>query len=275
MDKLRRVPAHGQGAANGIGDVVSVGIAPERMLNAMRLAHINLVARNVETLAAFYASVMKCDLFRQMKMLSGDSVSRGNVARPCSVSEPAGVYSLMDCASRPNAGFTQIKLLVWCILLLGSCSRSNLEVTPDNFIDRIIGLGERDNLFDPADVSRFLGVKFERDMTPPMDKSDTALYLSADQSLLSESKIRLTITRSLRSDAFIFFQKLPMFVCIARSFLIQRYDNSFGRGVGSSPMQLAWIVSDHKDHRTMIFLYPDEDQNGCSESLAVATLLKQ
>ena len=44
----------------------------------MRLAHINLVARNAETLAAFYVNVMKCDLLRELKMLSGNSVSRGN-----------------------------------------------------------------------------------------------------------------------------------------------------------------------------------------------------
>ncbi|TIQ36020.1 MAG: VOC family protein [Mesorhizobium sp.] len=44
----------------------------------MKLAHINLVARNAEALAAFYMNVMKCDLLRAPTMLSGEKVSRGN-----------------------------------------------------------------------------------------------------------------------------------------------------------------------------------------------------
>ncbi|QCL96091.1 VOC family protein [Agrobacterium tumefaciens] len=44
----------------------------------MRLAHINLVARNAKLLAAFYVNVMKCDVLREPKMLSGEKVSRGN-----------------------------------------------------------------------------------------------------------------------------------------------------------------------------------------------------
>ncbi|NNU62942.1 VOC family protein [Ochrobactrum soli] len=44
----------------------------------MKLAHINLVARNAKTLAAFYINVMKCEPFREPKILSGDKVSRGN-----------------------------------------------------------------------------------------------------------------------------------------------------------------------------------------------------
>ena len=48
------------------------------MVEAMRLAHINLVARDVEALAAFYVSVMKCDVLRELKILSGENVSRGN-----------------------------------------------------------------------------------------------------------------------------------------------------------------------------------------------------
>jgi catechol 2,3-dioxygenase-like lactoylglutathione lyase family enzyme len=44
----------------------------------MKLAHINLVARNAEALAAFYTSVMKCELLRGLKVLSGEKVSRGN-----------------------------------------------------------------------------------------------------------------------------------------------------------------------------------------------------
>ncbi|MBK5566224.1 VOC family protein [Ensifer sp. SSB1] len=44
----------------------------------MKLAHINLVARDAEALATFYMDVMKCDLLRAPKMLSGEKVSRGN-----------------------------------------------------------------------------------------------------------------------------------------------------------------------------------------------------
>ncbi len=44
----------------------------------MRLAHINLVARDAKTLAAFYVNVMKCDVMREPKTLSGEIVSRGN-----------------------------------------------------------------------------------------------------------------------------------------------------------------------------------------------------
>lgn len=44
----------------------------------MRLAHINLVARNAEALSAFYVNVMKCHIFREPKTLSGEIVSQGN-----------------------------------------------------------------------------------------------------------------------------------------------------------------------------------------------------
>ncbi|MBY3464238.1 VOC family protein [Rhizobium sp. 25PS6] len=44
----------------------------------MKLAHINLVARDAEALAAFYVSVMNCELLRGPKVLSGEKVSRGN-----------------------------------------------------------------------------------------------------------------------------------------------------------------------------------------------------
>jgi len=44
----------------------------------MTLAHINLVARDAEALAAFYMNVTKCELLRAPKMLSGEIVSRGN-----------------------------------------------------------------------------------------------------------------------------------------------------------------------------------------------------
>lgn len=44
----------------------------------MRLAHINLVARDAEALAAFYVNVMKCDVLREQETLSGEKVGRGN-----------------------------------------------------------------------------------------------------------------------------------------------------------------------------------------------------
>lgn len=44
----------------------------------MKLAHINLVARDAEALAAFYVNVMKCDVLRELKTLSGEKISRGN-----------------------------------------------------------------------------------------------------------------------------------------------------------------------------------------------------
>jgi predicted enzyme related to lactoylglutathione lyase len=44
----------------------------------MKLAHINLVARDAKALAAFYTTVMKCESLREPKMLSGEKVSRGN-----------------------------------------------------------------------------------------------------------------------------------------------------------------------------------------------------
>ncbi len=48
------------------------------MSRTMKLAHINLVARDAEALAAFYMNVMKCELLRAPRVLSGEKVSRGN-----------------------------------------------------------------------------------------------------------------------------------------------------------------------------------------------------
>lgn len=44
----------------------------------MKLAHINLVARDADALAAFYVTVMQCQLMREPRILSGERVSRGN-----------------------------------------------------------------------------------------------------------------------------------------------------------------------------------------------------
>ncbi|WP_261324945.1 VOC family protein [Rhizobium leguminosarum] len=55
------------------------------MPNVMRLAHINLVARDAEALAAFYVKVMKCDVLREPKTLSGGKVSRGNGLSNCEI----------------------------------------------------------------------------------------------------------------------------------------------------------------------------------------------
>lgn len=44
----------------------------------MGLVHIRLVARDTDTLAAFYVTVFKCVVLRQSKMLSGEKVPLGN-----------------------------------------------------------------------------------------------------------------------------------------------------------------------------------------------------
>ncbi|MGG6893691.1 VOC family protein [Rhizobium sp. BR 315] len=44
----------------------------------MKLAHINLVARDAEALAAFYVNVFQCEHLREPRILSGEKVSRGN-----------------------------------------------------------------------------------------------------------------------------------------------------------------------------------------------------
>lgn len=49
-----------------------------KAVTIMKLAHINLVARDAETLAAFYVNVFKCEYLREPKVLSGEKVSRGN-----------------------------------------------------------------------------------------------------------------------------------------------------------------------------------------------------
>ncbi len=46
-----------------------------RMYTAVRLAHINIVARNEEAFAAFYVNVMKCIVLRKPTTLSGEKVS--------------------------------------------------------------------------------------------------------------------------------------------------------------------------------------------------------
>ena len=44
----------------------------------MKLAHINLVARDAQKLATFYTTVFICEYLREPIMLSGENVSRGN-----------------------------------------------------------------------------------------------------------------------------------------------------------------------------------------------------
>lgn len=44
----------------------------------MKLAHINLVARDAEALAAFYVNIFKCEQLREPRILSGEKVSCGN-----------------------------------------------------------------------------------------------------------------------------------------------------------------------------------------------------
>lgn len=51
----------------------------------MKLAHINLVARDAEALAAFYVNVLKCEPLREPRMLSGEKVGRGNGIENCEI----------------------------------------------------------------------------------------------------------------------------------------------------------------------------------------------
>ena len=51
----------------------------------MKLAHINLVARDADALAAFYMNVLKCEPLREPRMLSGEKVSRGNGIANCEI----------------------------------------------------------------------------------------------------------------------------------------------------------------------------------------------
>ncbi len=44
----------------------------------MKLAHVNLVARDAKTLAAFYVNIFQCEYLREPKILSGAKVSKGN-----------------------------------------------------------------------------------------------------------------------------------------------------------------------------------------------------
>lgn len=44
----------------------------------MKLAHINIVARDADVLAAFYVNVFRCEYLRGPRTLSGENVSRGN-----------------------------------------------------------------------------------------------------------------------------------------------------------------------------------------------------
>ncbi|HEV7306467.1 VOC family protein [Ensifer sp.] len=51
----------------------------------MKLAHINLVARNADALAAFYVTVLKCEPLREPRTLSGQKVGRGNGLANCEI----------------------------------------------------------------------------------------------------------------------------------------------------------------------------------------------
>jgi catechol 2,3-dioxygenase-like lactoylglutathione lyase family enzyme len=48
------------------------------VINTMKLAHVSIVARNADKLAAFYKDVFQCEDHRSPRVLSGDKVSRGN-----------------------------------------------------------------------------------------------------------------------------------------------------------------------------------------------------
>lgn len=72
-------------AASSVPPTILYGAFWKRMTNAMKLAHINLVARDAAALAAFYMTVMNCELLRAPKLLSGEIVSRGNGLPNCEI----------------------------------------------------------------------------------------------------------------------------------------------------------------------------------------------
>jgi len=47
-------------------------------LHIVKLAHINIVARNADRLATFYVDVLGCEILRKPKLLTGAKVSQGN-----------------------------------------------------------------------------------------------------------------------------------------------------------------------------------------------------
>lgn len=51
----------------------------------MKLAHINLVARDAKRLAAFYVDVFGCKPLRELRILSGELVGRGNGLPNCEI----------------------------------------------------------------------------------------------------------------------------------------------------------------------------------------------
>lgn len=72
-----RLPS-ARGGLLSLSSINGYGCLVAEISTTMRLAHINLVARNAKALAAFYISVMKCESLREPKVLSGERVSRGN-----------------------------------------------------------------------------------------------------------------------------------------------------------------------------------------------------
>ncbi len=51
----------------------------------MRISHISLTARNADALAGFYKRVFGCEDRRPPKVLSGETVSRGNGLADCEI----------------------------------------------------------------------------------------------------------------------------------------------------------------------------------------------
>lgn len=61
-----------------LNSISRYGRPTTKAVHIMKFAHINLVARDAEALAAFYVNVFKCEYLREPQVLSGEKVSRGN-----------------------------------------------------------------------------------------------------------------------------------------------------------------------------------------------------
>jgi len=75
MRRIGQVAEHCRAAVSPIA--VRTGQIPE-VAGIVKLSHINLVARDADTLAAFYVNIFKREFLREPRTLSGEKVSRGN-----------------------------------------------------------------------------------------------------------------------------------------------------------------------------------------------------
>ncbi|HEV7321640.1 MAG TPA: VOC family protein [Ensifer sp.] len=74
----------------------------------MKLAHINLVARDAYALAAFYVNVLECECLREPRMLTGEKVGIGNgIAN----SEICSIWLKFPALDRPFLEIHQHKVM--------------------------------------------------------------------------------------------------------------------------------------------------------------------